>query len=234
MGCGANLQENLSGISSPIPPPPTTQGAPRNPPTSGGGVGRFIKIGLMGIGALVVFIIVCIIIAAFVFGSTGTTHPASTATSVSGAAVTTIAAHTTASTSSMVDFSKVTHISASTIQKHWSSGAGYDGITVHADLRDSSDATIKWSGTTLPVDIQIYSTKFDSNYKKVKDKLVYQGTGQITSWVDGNMFMGGGIKVPYSSMNVPAGEQYGWTIVTVHTPDGKTYADTDQITALTP
>ncbi|WP_440951440.1 hypothetical protein [Methanosphaerula subterraneus] len=186
----------------------------------------------MGVGALVVFFVICAIIAAFVYGSTGsesTAHPASA--SVSGAAAGATVSHASANTA---QFSKVTHLSASTIQAHWGSGANYDGITVHPDLRDSSDETIEWSGASLPVDIQIYTTKLDNDFKEVKDKLVFQGTGEITTWKDGNMFMGGGIKVPYSSMQVPAGEHYGWTIVTVHTPDGKTYADTYQITSLTP
>lgn len=232
MKCGANLTGSPSGKAIPLTP----QGTTRQPPatSTGGGIGRVIKWGLMGIGALVVFVIFCIFVAAFVYGGTGSTaHPVSA--SVSGAVTgTTIAAHTTISTlSNPADFSQVTHLSVLTMKSHWGSGADYDGILISPDLKDSSDTSIHWSGATLPVDIQIYSTKFDSNYKEVKDKLVYQGTGHISSWKDGNPYMGG-IQVPFSSMQVPAGETYGWAVVTVHLPDGKTYADTDQVTPLTP
>jgi len=132
------------------------------------------------------------------------------------------------------DFSQVTHAEVSTIHGHWSSGAEYDGISVHPSLRDVKGQDITWSGVNLPVEIEIYTTKFDTSYKEVKDKLVYKGTGTISNWQDGNMFMGGGIQVPFSSMNVPAGETYGWTYVTIHMPNGKTFSAKEQFTSLTP
>lgn len=132
------------------------------------------------------------------------------------------------------EFSKVTHASVSTIRKNWDNDAEYDGITVHPSLKDASDETVKWSGMRLNVDIEIWSTKFDNNFKEVKDQLVYKGSGTISSWEDGNMFMGGGIQVPFSSMRVPAGESFGWTYATVHVPGEQTFSDIDRITALTP
>ncbi len=141
---------------------------------------------------------------------------------------------TQASTVLQGDFSQVTHADVMTKQGHWTSGADADGIIVYPALEDVKGADVTWSGYTLPVDIQIYSTKFDSSYNEVKGQLVYQGSGTISSWQDGNMFMGGGIQVPYSSMKVPAGQSYGWTYVTVHTPDGKTYSAVDKLTSLTP
>lgn len=140
----------------------------------------------------------------------------------------------TQASSGSADLPQVTHIEVSTIQKHWTSGSAYDGITVHPDLRDSSDKTIKWSGANLPVDIEIWTTKLDSSYKELQDQLVYKGSGTITNWQDGNMFMGGGIRIPFSSMKVPAGKTYGWTYATVHTPDGKTYSAIYRFTTLTP
>lgn len=136
--------------------------------------------------------------------------------------------------SGTADLSSLTHIEVSSIKKHWTSGAEYDGITIHPDLRDAADQTIKWSGATLPVDIEIWTTQLDNNFKQVKDQLVYKGSGTITNWQDGNMFLNGGIRVPFSSMKVPAGKTFGWTYVTVHTPDGKTYSAIDQFTGLTP
>ena len=74
----------------------------------------------------------------------------------------------------MGDFSTVTHIDVTTIEAHWSSGAEKDGITVHPNLLDIKGQTVMWSGVTLPVTIEIYSTKLDANYKQVKDQLVVQ------------------------------------------------------------
>jgi len=232
--CGGNLNQTQTERPERTYVPP--QAPSRTSPAPGlSGWGLIEKV-LIGVGALVVLFVLFIVVAAFAFGASGTDHAPSTAVSVSGAAATTIvsAPTTRANSASTADFSQVTHLSASTIPAHWSSGANYDGITIHPALRDNADTTVTWSEATLPVDIQIYTTKFDNNYKEVKDKLVFQGTGQITSWTEGNMFMGGGIRVPYSSMQVPAGVQYGWAIITVHTPDGKTYADTDKFTSLSP
>ena len=132
------------------------------------------------------------------------------------------------------DFSQVTHADVITKQGHWTSGAESDGIIIYPALKDSKDTDVVWSGASLPVDIEIYSTKLDPNFNEIKDLLVYKGTGTISSWQDGNMFMGGGIQVPFSSMNVPAGKTVGWTYVTIHTPDGKSYSAVWKITALTP
>jgi spore coat protein CotH len=154
---------------------------------------------------------------------------AATAQSVTAASITTTAAQT-----AQYDFSKVTHTDVSAIAAHWSSGAENDGIIIHPDLKDAAGESVQWSGSTLPVDIEIYTTKTDSNYKTVKDQLVYKGTGTISDWMDGNMFSKGGIQVSFASMQVPAGETFGITYVTVHTPDGKTYAAKYGITPLTP
>jgi len=132
------------------------------------------------------------------------------------------------------DFLKVTHASVSSIRKNWDADPEDDGITIHPSLRDDKDSTVYWSGATLPVDIEIWSTKYGDDFIEVKDKLVYSGSGTIDNWEDGNMFMGGGIRIPFESMNVPVGENYGWTYATIHTPDGKTYSALDKFTALKP
>lgn len=135
---------------------------------------------------------------------------------------------------SLTDFSSVTHAEVSVVKGHWTSGAEDDGIVIHPDLRDASGQTFKWYGPALPVDIEIYSTSFDSNYKQVKDKLVYKGTGTISNWEDGNMFMNGGIQVPFTDLNVPSGQNFGWTYVTIHMPDGKTYSAKWELTPFSP
>ena len=90
---------------------------------------------------------------------------------------------TQASTVPQGDFSQVTHADVMTKQGHWTSGADADGIIVYPALEDVKGADVTWSGYTLPVDIQIYSTKFDSSYNEVKGQLVYQGSGTISSCI---------------------------------------------------
>lgn len=137
-------------------------------------------------------------------------------------------------TSEKADFSKVTHADVSTMKGHWTAGASDDGVVVYPSLVDLKGQDVLWEGVSIPVDIEIYSTNFDDHYNEVKGSLVYKGSGFISSWKDGNMFTGGGIQVPFSDMNVPSEKSYGWTYVTVHTPDGKTYSAMDKFTALTP
>ena len=117
---------------------------------------------------------------------------------------------------SKYDFSQVTRADVSAINGHWTSGAEDDGIIVHPSLLNVKGQTVIWSGVSLPVDIEIYAADNDFG-KWVKGQLVYQGKGTISDWK-------GEIQVPFSSMNVPAGSGYGFTYVTIHMPDGKTYS----------
>ena len=96
-----------------------------------------------------------------------------------------------------------------------------DGIIIYHTIKDSHGNSIKWAGLELPVSVKIYTTNYNSNFQQYKDKLVYTGTGTLSSWEDGNMFSEGGIKVPYTQINAPSGEDYGWTYVTVTLRDGK-------------
>jgi hypothetical protein len=177
---------------------------------------------------LLTFIVIIVAISAGCTSSTGPTQ----ATSNQASQPQTSSKQVTVA-QSQYDFSQVTHAEVSTIKAHWTSGAEDDGITVHPSLVDVKGQTVTWSGVSIPVDIEIYSTKFDANYKQIKDQLVYKGSGKISDWKDGNMFMGGGIQVPFTSMNVPAGKTYGWTYVTIHMPDGKTYSAKYELTSLT-
>lgn len=181
---------------------------------------------------LVILLTLVVITLAISAGCTSPTGPTQASSNQASQPQTTSKQVTVAQ--SQNDFSQVTHAEVSTIKAHWSSGAEDDGITVHPSLLDVKGQIVTWSGVPLSVDIEIYSTKFDANYKQVKDQLVYKGTGTITNWQDGNMFMGGGIQVPFASMKVPAGKTYGWTYVTVHMPDGKTYSAKYELTSLTP
>jgi PKD repeat protein len=131
------------------------------------------------------------------------------------------------------DFSQATHAEVTTLKAHWSSGAEYDGITVNPSLMDAKNQEIKWSGVALPVDIEIYTTKYDTKHNEVKNQLVYKGNGTILNWREGAKWAEGGIQIPFASMKVPPNEKYGWLYVTIHTPDGKTYSGKNQFVPLT-
>ncbi len=72
----------------------------------------------------------------------------------------------------------------------------------------------------------------DSNFKEQKDRLVFRGGGTIDNWQDKNFLLGEGIRVPFQQMNVPSGEIFGWTYVTIHPPGGKTYEGVEKFTSL--
>ncbi|WP_157203186.1 hypothetical protein [Methanofollis liminatans] len=128
--------------------------------------------------------------------------------------------------------SSATSLSVSTMSKNWDSDADDDGIIIYPTIKDSNGNSIKWAGLELPVSVKIYTTNYNSNFQQYKDKLVYTGTGTLSSWEDGNMFSEGGIKVPYTQINAPSGEDYGWTYVTVTLPDGKQIEGVDKFTSL--
>lgn len=127
--------------------------------------------------------------------------------------------------------SSVTHGSLTTLSQNWDADAEDDGIIIYPDLKDAQDRTIQWSGAELPVEIEIYTTKFDSKFKLTKGDLVYSGTGKITSWRDGNMFAGGGIKIPFEDINA-GDENSGITLVRVSLPDGRTIESEFPFTSL--
>jgi hypothetical protein len=124
--------------------------------------------------------------------------------------------------------------SVMTMKKNWDADAEDDGIVVFPSLKDAAGETVKWSGATLPVDIEIWTTEMDANYKDQKDQLVYKGSGTIDSWEDGNFLLGQGIRVPFEQMKVPSGETMGWVYAKVHTPDGKIYEGVEKLASITP
>ena len=132
------------------------------------------------------------------------------------------------------DFTRVTHVSVSTVVGNWDENAGSDGITVYPDLRNAKDQTVQWGGTTLPVDIEIWAPDINSDPNEAAYVLVCQGSSVITSWKDGNPTMNGGIRIPFSSMDITEEQTTGRTYVTVHTPDGKSYSGIDNSTSLSP
>jgi hypothetical protein len=132
------------------------------------------------------------------------------------------------------DFSHIAGIDVVVIGKDWDSVPGNDGILIYPDLKDVNQQSILWEGTPLPTDVEIWSAKSGGDQKETKDQLIYRGSDNITSWRDGKILMGGGIRIPFTVMKVPEGKTTGMTYVTVHTPEGKTYTGYSGTTPLIP
>lgn len=131
-------------------------------------------------------------------------------------------------------FSQVTHLSTYSMPVHTGAEAGNNAIRFGISLDDTNDQVVKWSGATIPVYIEVYTKAYDQYYNTVRGSLVYRGTFQISSWEEGNTFLSTKIQVPFQAMQVPAGEKYGMAYITVSTPDGRSFADIDSFTTLTP
>lgn len=117
-----------------------------------------------------------------------------------------------------------THAYVDAMTKNWDADAEDDGIIIYPELKDSADEVVKFENVELDVDIEIWTTKLDDNFKKVKDRKVYSGTGKIDSWRDGNFMFDGGIKVSFEDIKtVTSDSDYGLLLVKIHTPDGKVY-----------
>ena len=117
-----------------------------------------------------------------------------------------------------------THAYVDAMTKNWDADAEDDGIIIYPELRDSNDEVVEFEGVELDVDIEIWTTKMDDNFKEVKDRKVYSGTGIIDSWKDGNFMFNGGIKVPFEDIKTVASDgDYGLLLIKIHTPDGKIY-----------
>jgi predicted small secreted protein len=134
----------------------------------------------------------------------------------------------------LADFSPVTHVDVAVIGRDWDAVFGNDGVIIYPDLKDAKQQSVLWEGTPLVADVEIWSTMPGSDMKETKDQLVYRGSANITSWRDGKILMGGGIKVPFSSMSVPAGKTRGRTYTTIHVPDGNAYTGISETTPLIP
>lgn len=159
----------------------------------------------------------CTVILALVLcsGCTGPAGSAQTATPAPAGQVTAAAQQN--------DLSQATQLQVTTVMAHWTNGPVNDGITVHPALLDAGGRKVQWSGTAIPVDIEIYTIDFDMKQKPVRGQKVYGGSGTISNWTDGDPFKGGGIRVPFYRINVPSSDnRFGWTIATVHLPDGRT------------
>lgn len=112
--------------------------------------------------------------------------------------------------------------------KNWDADLEDDGVIIYPELKDTNDETVKFEGVELPVDIEIWTTEMDDNFKEVKDRMVYSGSGSIDSWKDGNFMFDGGIKVSFDDIKaVESDSDYGALFVKIHTPDGQVFEAKD-------
>lgn len=160
-------------------------------------------------------------------------HPSNTLSSSVKAPIA-ITSSSQASALSKVDFSKVTHATVMSVAKTWDADAENDGIIIYPDLKDSADAQVMWSGAELPVDVEIWTTGYDKNFKTIPETKLYSGTGNINSWKDGNMFMGPGIKIPFEQMKSPGEKTTGRTRIVITLTDGRIFEATYDFTPLKP
>ena len=133
-----------------------------------------------------------------------------------------------------VDLSKAASVDVTAVGKDWDTVPGLDGVVVYTDIKDNDRQSVLWEGPPLAADIEIWTTKAGPDMRETKDREVYSGTANISSWRDGKVLMGGGIRVPFSSMTVPAGKTTGMTIVTIHLPGGNDLTGYTGTTALVP
>ncbi|MBI2548458.1 hypothetical protein HYW21_03845 [Candidatus Woesearchaeota archaeon] len=101
--------------------------------------------------------------------------------------------------------------------KNWDEDLQDDGIIVYPELKDASDNVVKFEGIELKVDIEIWTKKLNEDFKEVKDRNIYNGSGIIDTWKDGNFMFDGGIKIPFDDIKVIESDRdYGELYVKIH------------------
>jgi len=116
------------------------------------------------------------------------------------------------------------------IPESWDADAEDDGITVYPGLKNESGKSVQFEGIELPVEIKIYTMKYDNDYNEVRDRSVYTGTGIIDSWKDFHPLYGGeSINILFEDIKtVESDDDYGWVYATITLPDGRTVEAVDK------
>lgn len=132
-------------------------------------------------------------------------------------------------------FATVTHAYVDAIPDTWDSESNLDGIIVYPKLKDASEESVQYEGIDIPVDIEVWTTKFDENTVEVKDRMVYSTTFTIDSWeyghviddimtTDEDITIERGIKIPFESITtLETDSPYGGVFIKMHMPDGTVY-----------
>ncbi len=188
-------------------------------------------------GLFTIIILFCLILTIASLGTSGNSVPQKTnipQVAVSGNTNPQSEIQNQPSNSGAFDFSSVTHASVTSMTKNWDSTAEDDGDVIYPTLLDGEDKPVSWSGAQIPVKIEIWSKKFDSGYKEVKDQLLYSGSATLSNWKDSNLLLGDGIRVPFNEIKQVNDDKYGMVFVTMTLPDARTMEATNSYTALKP
>ena len=70
-------------------------------------------------------------------------------------------------------FATVTHAYVDAVPVNWDGDPAMDGIIVYPKLKDASDESVHYEGINIPVDIEVWTMKFDENMVEVKDRRIY-------------------------------------------------------------
>ena len=118
----------------------------------------------------------------------------------------------------------VTHAEVWVYGRNWDEDAENDGIALYIRLLDEKDEIVKFRDVNLPVEIEMYTLKYD-NGKPIREGLMYKGNATMTSWKDGSLG-GSGIRIPFEDINfadvTKAKEGIRYEVfVKVQLPDGR-------------
>ncbi|MFH1916774.1 MAG: hypothetical protein ABIJ21_05900 [Nanoarchaeota archaeon] len=109
------------------------------------------------------------------------------------------------------------------VAKNWDEDLADDGLIIYPELRDENDSTVEFEGVTLKVDMEIWTTKLNDNFKEVKIRKIYSGSGTIDNWRDGNFMYDGGIKIPFEDIKaVESDSDHGLLLIKIYA-NNKTY-----------
>jgi hypothetical protein len=112
--------------------------------------------------------------------------------------------------------------------ENWNADAANDGLRIWVELQDSNETMIEYTGMSMPVQIELYSTQ-SVTYPLEKSRLIYSGSGTLTDW-DHDCFCTGAIGVkdiPWQDILSPLpneDQDNGILYVTVTLPNGKNYS----------
>ena len=126
--------------------------------------------------------------------------------------------------------------SVCTSPETWDTDAEDDGIVIYPALWNETDHTVRFEDIELPVEIKIYTVKYDENYNEIRDRLVYSDIATINNWEEGFITTGHGIKkIPFEDINtIGSDEDYGWVYTTITLPDGRKMEAVDKLARIKP
>ena len=120
-----------------------------------------------------------------------------------------------------------TEVSVDVRPGDWDGDGEDDGIVVYPTLLDENGETVKFSGVELSVEISFWETGIDDDFNTVKETLLYEGTGTIDNWEDGNYYLeGDGIQIAWDEI-ASSEDIFGLMEVTIETANGPVTGSTE-------